>query len=159
VILFGAYLDEIHLNKRAGHFTALMLVWFGSVNLADPANTFHVKAASIRTGDILLERWQRAGIGHTLNVKSVVSRPNSKLAVELASGSMPRRQAVWESSITSRRYFITEYMGGPGQNDDGIPYAKLGGGLRRWRSAITSSRARPTRCIASRPMPTACTTW
>jgi hypothetical protein len=130
---FGTYLDELHLNKRAGHFTALVLLWFGSVNLADPANTFHLKPAAIRPGDVQLERWQRAGIGHTLIVKEVRPLAEGKLSVELASGSMPRRQAVWENAVTSRRYFLLDYAGGEGASFDGIPFARLGGGIRRWR--------------------------
>jgi len=132
----GAYLDELHLNKRVGYFTVHVLLWFGSVNLADPANTFHAKPEGIRPSDILLERWQRAGIGHTLNVKTVQTASSGKVSVELASGSMPRRQSVWESPVTSRRYFTNPYTGGPGSSSDGIPYAKLGGGLRRWRTAV-----------------------
>ena len=37
---FGAYLDELHLNKRAGYFTIMALDYLGSANLADPANAF-----------------------------------------------------------------------------------------------------------------------
>lgn len=138
---FGTYLDELHLNKRVGHFTVFLLLWFGSVNLADPANTFHNKPESVRPGDVLLERWQRAGIGHALIVKEVKPLAGGRLSVELASGSMPRRQAVWESPVTSRRYFLLDYTGGPGTNSDGIAYAKLGGGIRRWRVPAVFSGA------------------
>lgn len=132
---FGTYLDELHANKRVGHFTMLMLVWFGSVNLADPANTFHLKPEALRAGDVLLERWQRAGIGHTLNLKRVERLANGKFSVQLASGSMPRRQSLWETAVTSRRYFTNDYMGGQGTTYEGVPLARLGGGLRRWRVA------------------------
>lgn len=133
---FGTFMDEMHANKRVGHFLVLLLDFFGSVNLADPANTFHVKADKIRVGDTLLERWQRAGIGHTLVVKKLEKLNTGKFTVELASGSMPRRQAVWESPVTSREYFTNDLMGGVGTNSENIPYAKLGGGLRRWRTAV-----------------------
>jgi hypothetical protein len=134
--VFGTYLDELHANKRVGHFTMLVLLYFGSVNLAGAANTFHVKAEAVRAGDVLLERWQRAGIGHALNVKRVEKLPNGKLSVELASGSMPRRQALWEGPVTSRNYFLNNYTGGPGTNYDGVELATLGGGLRRWRVPV-----------------------
>ncbi len=138
---FGTYADELHANKRVGYFTRLLLLYFGSVNLADPANTFHLAPDALRAGDLLLERWQRAGIGHSLNVKHVEPLPNGKLSAELASGSMPRRQAVWESAVTSRRYFLADVAGGPGNNYSGVPYAKLGGGVRRWRVATAYNGA------------------
>ncbi len=133
---YGTYADELHANKRVGYFVRLLLLYFGSVNLADPANTFHVKADALRAGDILLERWQRAGIGHTLNLKRVTKLSSGLFEAELASGSMPRRQAIWESATMSRRYFLAEIAGGTGSNWDGIPYARLGGGLRRWRVPV-----------------------
>lgn len=132
---FGDYLDAIHLNKRAGHLTALMLGYLGSINLADTANTYNVVADAVRPGDTLLERWQRRGIGHTLVVKDVVEIGEGNLDVTLVSGSMPRRQGKWESGVASKQYFTNPYTGGPGQNGDGDAYARLGGGLKRWRVA------------------------
>src|SRR5690606_26142465 len=69
---FGAYVDEVHLNTRAGHFLMLALNYPGSVNLADTANTYSIVPEAVRPGDSLVERWQLAGIGHTLVVKEVV---------------------------------------------------------------------------------------
>ncbi|HLU66761.1 MAG TPA: hypothetical protein VKZ63_10820, partial [Kofleriaceae bacterium] len=57
------------------------------------------------------------------------------LDVALVSGSMPRRQARWESGVRSKQYFTDERTGGEGENGDGEPYAALGGGLKRWRVA------------------------
>jgi len=131
--VFGAYVDEIHLNKRAGYFTVLVLNYLSSTNLADTANTYNVMPESVRAGDVLLERWQRSGIGHTLVVKEVVPVDESSLDVTLISGSMPRRQGVKESGQSSKSYFTSEYTGGEGETDDGTPYAKLGGGLKRFR--------------------------
>ncbi|HTE55830.1 MAG TPA: hypothetical protein VK698_33475, partial [Kofleriaceae bacterium] len=130
---FGTYADEIHLNKRAGHFLLLALNYLGSANVADSANTFNIVPEAVRSGDSLLERWQRIGIGHTLVVKEVTALGEGSLDVALVSGSMPRRQGVWESGIRSKQYFTDERTGGEGENSDGDAYAALGGGLKRWR--------------------------
>ena len=132
---FGAYLDEVHLNKRAGYFTVMVLDYFGSMNLADSANAYNLKPEAVRSGDIQLERWQRNGIGHTLVVKSVAPLPGGSLDVTTISGSMPRRQGVRQSGQSSKSYFTSETAGGEGSNSDGDEYAKLGGGLKRYRVA------------------------
>jgi hypothetical protein len=131
---FGTWADEALLNKRVAYFLLYLLDYFGSMNLADDSNGFHVKPEGLQAGDFLLERWQRVGIGHTLLVKEVTRLANGKLAAELASGSMPRRQPVWEDPARSRYYFMSDVSGGEGEADDGTPYAKLGGGLRRFRT-------------------------
>lgn len=132
---FGAYLDELHLNKRAAYFTVMALNYLGSVNLADTANTYNIVPEAVRAGDTLLERWQRSGIGHTLVVKEVVAIGEGNLDVVTVSGSMPRRQAKRESGLSSKRYFTSESAGGEGTNFEGEAYAVLGGGLKRWRVA------------------------
>ncbi len=132
----GAYFDEIFLNKRVGYFMIYALSYFGSVNLADPKNTFNLQPRAVREGDGLLERWQRRGIGHTLVVKNVLRHTTDALEVELVSGSMPRRQGKWESASASKSYFVNPYTGGADTDGDDVPYAKLGGGLKRWRSAV-----------------------
>ena len=131
----GAYFDEMFLNKRVGYFLRMALVNFGSVNLADGANMFHIQPEATSAGDVLLERYQREGIGHTVPVFRAVTLPSGKLAATVASGSMPRRQAFWNEPQDARHYFVNEEMGGEGQASDGTPYAKLGGGIRRWRIA------------------------
>ena len=131
----GAYFDEIFLNKRVGYFMTLILAYFGSANLADAANTFHLKPEVITTGDLLIERWQRTGIGHVMVIKSVDSLPGDRLDARVASGSMPRRQPKWDDAAASKRFFSLEECGGPGTNSDGDRYAALGGGVRRFRTA------------------------
>ncbi len=130
----GAYFDELYLNKRVGYFMVYALSYFGSVNLADPKNTFNLKPEAVREGDVLLERWARRGIGHTLVVKNVVRHGEDALEVELISGSMPRRQGKWEDGNLSKSYFTNQYTGGSETDSDGVPYAKFGGGLKRWRT-------------------------
>jgi len=129
----GAYFDEVHLNKRVGHFLRLILAYFGSMHLASSDNTFNLKPEAIRTGDVLLHRWQRQGIGHTLVVKNVTELEAGQLDAEVASGSMPRRQPKWESPVASKSQFTSDDAGGPGDNSDGDAYAALGGGLKRFR--------------------------
>ena len=133
----GTWFDEAFLNKRVGHFMIFALSYFGSVNLADSVNTFNLKPEGMRAGDFLVERWQRHGIGHTLVLKRVASVPPDALAAELISGSMPRRQAKWESPAMSRHSFLLSYTGGNEESDEaGVPYAALGGGLKRWRTPV-----------------------
>ncbi len=132
----GAYFDEVYLNKRVGHFMRLLLVYFGSVNLADSVNTYNVKAETVSPGDVLLERSGSSGIGHTLVTLQVSEVGQTEidgetfplLEAELASGSMPRRQPRWDSPAVSKRYFTDETAGGE-------EYAKFGGGIKRWRVA------------------------
>jgi hypothetical protein len=132
---FGAYLDELHLNKRVGYFTVMVLDYLGSANLADPANAYNLAPEAVRPGDTLVERWQRVGIGHTLVVKQVEPRAGGSKEVTLISGSMPRRQSVRQTGQTAKSYFTSVKAGGPGTNSDGDAYARLGGGLKRWRVA------------------------
>jgi hypothetical protein len=130
---FGAYLDEVHLNKRAGYFTVLALDYLGSMNLADSANTYNIIPDAVRPGDVLVERWQRSGIGHTLVIKEVAELAGGSKDVTVLSGSMPRRQGVKQSGAAAKSYFTSEYTGGPGISGDGVEYAKLGGGVKRYR--------------------------
>lgn len=133
----GAYFDELFLNKRAGYLMILLDSNFGSANLADGANMFHIKAEATAPGDALVERWQKNGIGHTLPVITSVRTPSGKLRVSTASGSMPRRQPMWLSEAQSASDFKSSNAGGRGEAFDGTPYAKLGGGIRRWRTPVT----------------------
>ena len=129
----GAYFDEIVLNKRVGHYLIFLLSYTGSVHLASADNTFNLDPRAIDEGDVLLERWQKKGIGHTLVVKSVENLESGQIDAQLVSGSMPRRQPKWEDGAKSKNYFVNNYCGGPGEASDGTPFAKLGGGLKRWR--------------------------
>ncbi len=129
----GAYFDEVFLNKRVGHFLLLSLAYFGSMHLADARNAYNLKPEAIQEGDILIERWQRRGIGHVLNIKQVDEIGGGQLSAELMSGSMPRRQPAWESPTASKHYFTLAETGGEGTNRDGDEYVKLGGGIKRWR--------------------------
>ena len=132
----GAYFDHIFLNKRVGYYMLLHLTYFGSINLADPAHTFNLKPEAVLPGDVLLERWQKRGIGHTLvlmrrtdlGTKEFEGVELPQFEAELVSGSMPRRQPRWDSAAASKRYFVDETTGGEG-------YETFGGGIKRFRIA------------------------
>ena len=107
--------------------------------------TCFVKADAIKAGDVLLERWQRRGIGHTIPVMRAMWVESDRLELVVESGSMPRRYAKWEEGPAAGRYFKDESAGGPGENPDGDAYAALGGGLRRWRvPTVEAGRYRNT---------------
>ena len=129
----GAYFDEIFLNKRTGYFMVWLLTYAGSMHLASSDNAFHLEPKAVKEGDVLLERWQKKGIGHTLIVKKVEELEGGHMSAELASGSMPRRQPKWESGDKSKSYFTNDYCGGLGESSQGDEYARLGGGIKRFR--------------------------
>jgi hypothetical protein len=51
---------------------------------------------------------------------------------------MPRRQPDWADADGSAYYFQSDETGGEGNASDGTPYAKMGGGIRRWRTPVVS---------------------
>lgn len=135
----GTYFDELFLNKRVGYFMRLLLLYFGSGNVADSANTFQLQPEALAPGDLLVERWQRQGIGHVMPIFRRADAAGGTFDVSIASGSMPRRQPLWADTADARHYFTSDYTGGVGNNSDGDAYARLGGGLRRWRTPVVQS--------------------
>jgi len=135
----GAYFDRVFLNKRVGYYLLIHLAYTGSTNLADASNTYNIEAAAVRGGDVMVQRWQRTGIGHVLAVmrskkigeQVVDGQTLPILEAELASGSMPRRQPLWEFPNTAKRYFTSANSGGP-------DYVDFGGGLKRWRAPVAT---------------------
>lgn len=135
----GAWYDDVLLNKRVGYFLRILDGYFGSVNLADGQNMFHVKPKAAKSGDAMIERFQRQGIGHTVPVVAVENSGPDKMRITTASGSMPRRQAIVDMPEDSIHWFTNPAFGGPGNGSDGTPYAKLGGGLRRFRTPVVQN--------------------
>jgi len=133
----GAYFDELFLDKRVGYFLLRHLTWFGSMHVASANNTWNLQPEALREGDLLLERWQAQGIGHTLVVKTVDDLGGGHLDAEVVFGSMPRIQPVWYSSAIAKSYFTSQYTGGPDTDSNGTPYSHYGGGLKRWRTPVT----------------------
>jgi hypothetical protein len=124
----GAAFDELLLNKRVGYFLLQFLVNYNSASLADPANLIQIKPEAILAGDVLLERTDRDGIGHTVPLFRV-DTVNGAPAPSVATGYMPRRQAKWEDAIDARQYFVDPSMGGP-------DLGKFNGGIHRFRLAV-----------------------
>lgn len=137
----GTYLDELFLNKRAAYMYILLDAYFGSLNLADGGNTYQVKGEAVSGGDMLIKRWQFAGIGHLMNITHVVDNGDGTKAVSLVQGYMPPRQAEWLNPERAHPNFTNPYSGGEGQTYDNPPrtYVSLGGGLRRWRTPVVIS--------------------
>ncbi|MFH1130697.1 MAG: hypothetical protein V1754_05140 [Pseudomonadota bacterium] len=136
----GAFFDEIHLNKRVGYFTRLLLMQFGTFDLGGQSrNVYNPTASSVRQGDALLKRYSQDGVGHTYLILRTERNDAGKIAVEVASASMPPRQPDWESQAQSKGPFLESAAGGTGENYEGDSYAKLGGGLKRFRVAKKTS--------------------
>lgn len=132
----GAYLDELHLNKRVGYFLLRVLTDFGSIHMAHSENLFDLAPEAIDAGDLLIHRWQATGIGHTMVVKHV-ERTWSSTEVSILAGSMPRIQPRWTSPAVSRGYFSHDYAGSAVHHPvTDVPYVELGGGLKRWRTPV-----------------------
>jgi hypothetical protein len=131
----GTYLDEIHLNKRAGHFIRLLMIFMGSAHLADSANTFNLVPEALRTGDTLLFRRARNGSGHTMVVVRVAALSGGRLQAEDVYGNLPPDQPVWQDQAATKRNFTNDEGGGPSTNSVGETYSHIGGGLKRWRVA------------------------
>ncbi|MBT3218114.1 MAG: hypothetical protein HN348_03410 [Proteobacteria bacterium] len=132
----GAYFDEIHLNKRAGHFLLKLLTNFGSMHVASAKNTFNLKPESILEGDVLIHRWQSQGIGHVMVVKTVEDLGNDHLDAEITYGSMPRIQPKWYDGNISKSYFTSNYAGSGEMSGEGVAYSHFGGGIKRWRTPV-----------------------
>ncbi len=128
----GAWLDEIHLNKRAARFIRLLLIYNGSANLADTRNTYNLVPEAVREGDVNLHRWQQQGIGHTMLALEVDEVDGGKIDVRLAEGSLPPIQPRVLDATASSLRLTSAYAGGADASED---YAALGGGLKRFRVA------------------------
>ena len=128
----GAYLDEIHLNKRAGHFVRLLMIFTGSMHLADSRNTFNLAPTAVRAGDPLLWRWQAQGVGHTMLTVRVEELGDGRLEAQSVFGNLPPNQPRWTDAVETKRQF-TDVRGGG--HDGSTDYAPLNGGLKRFRVA------------------------
>lgn len=128
----GAYLDEIHLNKRAGHFIRLLMVFTGSMNLADSRNTYNLAPPAIRAGDVMLWRWQALGVGHTMFTVRVDELGDGRLEAQSVFGNLPPNQPAWDGPVATRRNYTNAKAGG---HDGYTDYAPFNGGLKRFRVA------------------------
>lgn len=128
----GTYLDEIHLNKRAGHFIRLMLIFTGSMHLADSRNTYNLTPSSIQAGDVMLWRWQALGVGHTMFTVRVDEIGDGRLQAQSVFGNLPPNQPSWVGPVNTRLDYTNPQGGG---RDGTTDYAVFNGGLKRFRVA------------------------
>ena len=135
---FGAYVDEMVLNKRAGYFLIKLLEDFGSIHFASDRNLWNIEAEAIRPGDIMLHRWQPSGIGHVMVIKEVNELPGGNIDVAITYGSMPRIQPVWYDTAIAKSYFTSDYAGSAEMGPTNVAYSHYGGGAKRWRTAKLS---------------------
>lgn len=135
----GAYLDELHLNKKAARLMLRLLTDFGSIHLAHSENLFDLEPEGMAPGDVLTHRWQAQGVGHTMVLKEV-RHELTHTEVEIMAGNMPRVQPRWLTAPVSRSYFVHRNAGSDEVSAvTGIPYVELGGGLKRWRTPVIES--------------------
>ena len=128
----GTYLDEIHLNKRAARFIRLLLIFNGSMNLADSRNTFNLTPESVRAGDVMLWRWQALGVGHTMLTIRVDDIGEGRKEVQSVFGNLPPNQPKWDGPVETKRNYTNPEGGG---RDETTDYAPFNGGLKRFRVA------------------------
>jgi hypothetical protein len=95
----GAYLDELHLNKRAARLIVYLMQYTGSGNLADSANTYNIKPAAIRPSDFLVYRRAPQGTGHTMVMVRVRDIDGGKKEAQNIFGNEPPDQLFVESPI------------------------------------------------------------
>ncbi|HWB76552.1 MAG TPA: hypothetical protein VG755_16405, partial [Nannocystaceae bacterium] len=132
----GTYLDELHLNKRAGHFIRLMMVFTGSVNLADSRNTFNLTPESLRAGDVMLWRHSRDGVGHTMVTMRARQLGDGLLEAESVFGNLPPAQPSWTDPAGTEHNYSNPQGGG---SDGSTDFAPFNGGLKRFRVAKAQS--------------------
>jgi hypothetical protein len=128
----GTYLDEIHLNKRAGHFIRLLMIYAGSMHLADSRNTFNLEPGALRPGDVMLWRWQRRGVGHTFITVRADDVGAGRVEAHSVNGTLPPRQPVWNGPVQTKLAYTNPQGGG---HDGTTDYAAHNGGLKRFRVA------------------------
>jgi hypothetical protein len=132
----GAYLDELHLNKRAARLIWYMQQYMGSRNVVDTNNTYNLTPEALRTGDTLMYRRGPQGTGHTMVVIRARPLDGGKMEAQDIFGNEPPDQLYVESPTATRYNFMSDEGGGPSMSEDGkTPYSHLGGGLKRWRVA------------------------
>ncbi|MCR9164945.1 MAG: hypothetical protein ACE37F_30620 [Nannocystaceae bacterium] len=124
----GTWLDELHLNKRAGRFIRLMLIFTGSPHLADSRNMFNLEADAIREGDVNLHRWQAQGVGHTMFIIEVDKLEAGKIDARIVEGNLPPAQPRLLDAVTSKLRLVSTHGGGAG-------FEANNGGLKRFRVA------------------------
>ncbi|MEO6776980.1 MAG: hypothetical protein ABI467_28845 [Kofleriaceae bacterium] len=134
----GAFLDEIHLNKRAARLVLFAQAYLGSHNMVDSQNTYNLVPEAVRTGDVLMFARSRSIDGHTTIVTRVDQLDAGRIQLQAIYGNDPPAQPAWQDPGSTRSLFIDNEGGGPVLNTPyggTTLYSHLNGGLKRFRVA------------------------
>ncbi|MEP6859783.1 MAG: hypothetical protein ABJE66_04130 [Deltaproteobacteria bacterium] len=134
----GAFLDEIHLNKRAARLVLFTQAYLGSHNMVDSQNTYNLVPESVRTGDVLMFARSTKVDGHTTIVTRADHIDAGRMQIESIYGNDPPAQPAWQDPGSSRSLFTDNEGGGPVLNTPyggTTLYSHLNGGLKRFRVA------------------------
>jgi hypothetical protein len=138
----GAFLDEIHLNKRAARLIFFAQAYLGSHNMVDSRNTYNLVPESVRTGDVLMFARSPSVDGHTTIVTRAATVTPGRMQVESIYGNDPPAQPAWQEPGSTRSLFSDVEGGGPVLNTPyggKYLYSHLNGGLKRFRVAKIKS--------------------
>lgn len=138
----GAFLDEIHLNKRAARLVLFAQAYLGSHNMVDSLNTYNLVPESVKPGDVLMFARSPRVDGHTTIVTRVAHPAEGRLEIQSVYGNDPPAQPAWQEPAASRSLFTDNEGGGPVLNTPyggTTLYSHLNGGLKRFRVAKVKS--------------------
>ena len=134
----GAFIDEVHLNKRAARLILFAQAYLGSHNMVDSQNTYNLVPEALRTGDVLMFARAKNVDGHTTIVTRVSSPAPGSMQAESIYGNDPPAQPAWQDPGSTRSLFTDNEGGGPVLNTPyggTTLYSHLNGGLKRFRVA------------------------
>jgi hypothetical protein len=134
----GAFLDEIHLNKRAARLIMFTQAYLGSHNMVDSQNTYNIVPEALRTGDVLMFARAPTVDGHTTIVTRVDPVAPGHVKAQAIYGNDPPAQPQWQDADDTLYLFTDQEGGGSALNTDyggTTPYSHLNGGLKRFRVA------------------------
>jgi hypothetical protein len=134
----GAFLDEIHLNKRAARLVFFAQAYLGSHNMVDSQNTYNLVPESVRTGDVLMFARSPSVDGHTTIVTRVDHVDAGRMQIQAIYGNDPPAQPAWQDPGSAKSLFTDNEGGGPVLNTPyggTALYSHLNGGLKRFRVA------------------------
>ncbi|HEV7559421.1 MAG TPA: hypothetical protein VGO00_28290 [Kofleriaceae bacterium] len=134
----GAFLDEIHLNKRAARLVLFAQAYLGSHNMVDSRNMYNIVPEALRTGDVLMFARSPTVDGHTTIVTRVTQVAPGNVKAEAVYGNDPPAQPQWQDPGETRSLFTDNEGGGPVLNTPyggTTLYSHLNGGLKRYRVA------------------------
>jgi len=138
----GAFLDEIHLNKRAARLVMFTQAYLGSHNMVDSRNVYNIVPEALRAGDVLMFARSPTVDGHTTIVVRATKLEPGRMQAESIYGNDPPAQPAWQDPGSTRSLFTDNEGGGPVLNTPyggTALYSHLGGGLKRFRVAKVKS--------------------